>query len=593
MSAPLAMSHPHIFVEARAKLIFNDEGYLTEIEHSWLFDDLYAAFALQGLDANGDGEYSREELAELALENTKGLEEFGYFTFGDDTRVEMDFNPPHSQWMQVRSVKLDDYFMFSEEDRKAIEEVRAQGLEVPEDDRINLVELNFTLPLKEPVKADRTLTVDVYDPTYYVEYTWPKDGVGAVSYVNSPGACEVQLVYPPQLDFEIRQALAQIDENTRAVPEELQAYAEQMVNQAIVQCTDLMATAATDDTVPSEGAGERGSTNAVAAIERSFPRSGAAPDPRASSANDSVYSKVVGTIARYQNEFYLKLTGALRQFRVNPDAGWLLIALSFAYGIFHAAGPGHGKAIISSYVLADRQTLRKGIVLSMASAFAQGVTAIAIVGGVGILLGLTSIAMTKTTKWFELGSYVLVFLLGVLMVWNKIIRPVLSKNKAAAHSCSHHGHDHSHHHNHSHAHDHDRDHGHHHDHHHGECGCGHSHVASPEDIKDTPLTLMNAWSVIAAIGVRPCTGALVILAFAWSQNLLWIGVLAVLAMSIGTGITVSALASLAVVAREGALKIWGNTSSGTMTVYRVFEGAGALSVLLIGTLMMLGGFGLY
>ena len=89
-----------------------------------------------------------------------------------------------------------------------------------------------------------------------------------------------------------------------------------------------------------------------------------------------------------QQAFYRALTGALKAMREDPSHLWTLIGLSFAYGVFHAAGPGHGKAVISSYMIANETELRRGVAISFVSAFLQGVVAIALVGlGYAVLRG--------------------------------------------------------------------------------------------------------------------------------------------------------------------------------------------------------------
>lgn len=242
------------------------------------------------------------------------------------------------------------------------------------------------------------------------------------------------------------------------------------------------------------------------------------------------------------------------------------MGLSFAYGIFHAAGPGHGKAIITSYVVANNETLRKGIYLSFASAFAQAVTAILLVGGLAVVFNLTSIAIQDTARWFEIGSYVLITGLGGWLLWQKALRPLamnvasrLSGSQlalAGASAAGHHGHGHSHDGHHHHGHDH-----HHHDHHHHEIGadgvcttCGHAHAPTP-DMLQGKITLARAVSIIFAVGLRPCTGALVVLVFALSQGMIAAGIASTLAMAVGTGITVSLLAGMAVGAKELAVRL--------------------------------------
>ena len=166
-----------------------------------------------------------------------------------------------------------------------------------------------------------------------------------------------------------------------------------------------------------------------------------------------VLDSVFRTIAVKQKEFYQSLVGSLRSFRNDPNAFWLLVGLSFAYGIFHAAGPGHGKAIITSYVVANNETLKKGIVLSFASAFAQALTAIVLVGGLAIVLKQTSIVVKNSAQWLEVGSYVLITALGAWLLWLKAFKPLtvaliarLSSDKlalaGAGHGHAHHDHDH-------------------------------------------------------------------------------------------------------------------------------------------------------
>ena len=105
-------------------------------------------------------------------------------------------------------------------------------------------------------------------------------------------------------------------------------------------------------------------------------------------------------VALRQAEFYRALTTAILSLKNSGHAFWLLAALSFAYGIFHAVGPGHGKSVVTSYLLVTRQTVRRGILISFAAGLAQALTAIAVVTGVAIILKATAIGMTQTTDWF-------------------------------------------------------------------------------------------------------------------------------------------------------------------------------------------------
>ena len=151
-----------------------------------------------------------------------------------------------------------------------------------------------------------------------------------------------------------------------------------------------------------------------------------------------------------QQHFYRSLTGALKAMRTDGSKLWLLVGLSFAYGIFHAAGPGHGKAVISSYMLANEVALRRGILLSFVSAFLQAFTAIAVMTLVFLVLRGTAISMTDATWFLEVVSYALISAFGAWLLWKKAGpllvglfagRPAHSLSAAHAHS---HGHAHGH-----------------------------------------------------------------------------------------------------------------------------------------------------
>ena len=183
---------------------------------------------------------------------------------------------------------------------------------------------------------------------------------------------------------------------------------------------------------------------------------------------------LIGWLLAKQSEFYREMSSTIRAAKSDGSAVWALLTISFAYGIFHAAGPGHGKAVISSYLVANRETARRGIALSFVSAMLQSLVAVLIVAIGAWLLNITAKTMCGAEKVIAIASYGLIAAFGARLVWTKganFIRalqahapaPALALASASA-SHSHVGHDH-HHHDHSHAHhehSHD-DHGH--DHH--------------------------------------------------------------------------------------------------------------------------------
>lgn len=290
-------------------------------------------------------------------------------------------------------------------------------------------------------------------------------------------------------------------------------------------------------------------------------------------------------VALRQAEFYKALESSLMGLRGSSHAFALLAGVSFLYGIFHAVGPGHGKAVITSYLLVSRQTVRRGIVIAFAAAVMQGLVAIAVVLLAAVALHATAVQMTHATDWFEILSYALVTAVGAWLVWTKLFGR--GHHHAAADAHQTHPHDHHDHAHHSHEHAHDHGHTHHHHHTDEQCDCRHSHAPDPRMLKK-PLSVSRAWAATLSVGIRPCSGAIIILVFALSQNLLIAGIGSVFAMSLGTFITVSALATLAVSAKDVALRFVGLESGNAERVMRVVEIGGALIVLLLG-LTLLGG----
>ena len=160
-----------------------------------------------------------------------------------------------------------------------------------------------------------------------------------------------------------------------------------------------------------------------------------------------------GWILAKQAEFYRMLSGLIRAAKADGSAAYTLLGISFLYGVFHAAGPGHGKAVISSYLVANNETWRRGIALSFASAILQALTAIAIVGVAAVLLGATAKAMGDTVRVIEVVSYSLIVLIGLRLLWVKgraflqslgLLKIEQSHDHAHAHDHGRHHHDHLH-----------------------------------------------------------------------------------------------------------------------------------------------------
>jgi nickel/cobalt exporter len=309
---------------------------------------------------------------------------------------------------------------------------------------------------------------------------------------------------------------------------------------------------------------------------------------------------IVGWIFAKQAEFYQNFSRIIRAAKTDGTAVWTLLGVSFVYGIFHAAGPGHGKAVISSYLVANEETWRRGIVLSFASALLQAAVAVAIVGIAAVLLNATAGQMCSAERVIELASYGLIALVGARLIWVKgkgflrearnLSRPLHAVG-AAVTPKDHHGHHHNHDHDHSH-HDHGHhDHGHHHDHHDHDhehaSAWGHAHGPEPQELAG-PGGWQRGLSAIVAVGLRPCSGAIIVLVFALAQGLFWAGVAATFVMGLGTAITVAAIATVAVGARSIAKHIATAQSGYGMLVLRGIEVGAAVVVLAFGTLLLLG-----
>jgi nickel/cobalt exporter len=292
---------------------------------------------------------------------------------------------------------------------------------------------------------------------------------------------------------------------------------------------------------------------------------------------------IVGWLLSKQSEFYREMSSTIRAAKSDGSAVWTLLVISFAYGIFHAAGPGHGKAVISSYLVANQETAKRGIVLSFASALMQSLVAVAIVGICAVLLNATASTMCGAEKAIEIASYALIAVFGARLVWTKgggFIRALQAQQPVpaivgAAHHPHGHGHDHGHHHDH-----HARDHVH--DEH-----CGHSHSPVPSELAG-PGGWRRGLGAIFAVGLRPCSGAILVLVFALAQGMFWAGITATFVMGLGTAITVATIAVLAVSAKDLARRLSGASEGGGALIMRGVEFGAAGLVLLFGVGLLFG-----
>lgn len=315
-----------------------------------------------------------------------------------------------------------------------------------------------------------------------------------------------------------------------------------------------------------------------------------------------------------QQKLHRSLASAVKDFKTRDPFGaaLTLVLISFGYGVFHAAGPGHGKAVISSYVLANERTVKRGIALSFLAAAIQGLSALVLVGILVLVLHSTGMAIRATEAWIESVSWALVTLVGAWLLYGQLKLVALSWRRTAlgsaadsattntietepfhVHDACGCGHDHGH----AHDHPHDHSHGeqraaHDHTHHgpaachdlacHDDACCSHAHMPAPQQLEGE-WSWTKALAIAFSVGVRPCTGAILVLVLAISQGMMWAGVISTFAMAVGTAITVSILAALAVGSRELATRLAGRESHWGWRIERAAGIMGALLVFGLGT----------
>jgi nickel/cobalt transporter (NicO) family protein len=272
----------------------------------------------------------------------------------------------------------------------------------------------------------------------------------------------------------------------------------------------------------------------------------------------------------------------------NPlGAAITLALLSFIYGVLHAVGPGHGKTIISSYVIANEETVRRGVIISFIAAGLQALTAVVLVSVLLIALGATGLQVNAWSNQLESISYAMIALVGLYLLAGQL-RSMWRRWQGgaslnvvagdAAQGARHHHHDITHPH-------HGDDH-----HHHHAPGEACDHIVNVRQLAGQ-TSWRKMMAVVFSVGIRPCTGAILVLVFALTQGLFWVGVAATFAMALGTAITVAALAILALGSRELALKLGGANSTLASMVWTTCAIGGATIIMLFGILMFAASLG--
>jgi ABC-type uncharacterized transport system substrate-binding protein len=193
-----ARAHPHVWVTMKSEVVYAPDGTATGIRHAWSFDDMFSAFATQGLDSKEKGKFTREELAPLAKVNIESLKEYDYFTYAmaDGKKAEMT-DPLPNYWLDYKD---------------------------------QVLTLHFTVPFKTPVKA-KLLKVDIYDPTIFVDFSFDKKT--PVQLAGPPAGCKLDVALPREMTFAEGKALSQIPADE---PNTTMAFGAQFANKILVNC---------------------------------------------------------------------------------------------------------------------------------------------------------------------------------------------------------------------------------------------------------------------------------------------------------------------------------------------------------------------
>lgn len=255
---------------------------------------------------------------------------------------------------------------------------------------------------------------------------------------------------------------------------------------------------------------------------------------------------LTGTIQQAQRAFHDRIASDMAGLQDGGSAALFgtLVLAGFLYGIFHAAGPGHGKVVISGYMLADDHSLKRGLVITALSSLLQSAVAVALVLALFYGLGLARQQTEYVAAWFECVSFGLVALIGAAL----FVRGLVALNGG--------GHVHG-------------------------PDCGHGHAPSAAEARGARGAAAIA-VMIASIGMRPCSGALLLMFFACLSGQVWAGMTATFAMGVGTAITTGAIAVAAATSRKGILRLVGGSGERLRLVSAGVKIAGGLVILMLG-----------
>ncbi|CAK9885638.1 MAG: hypothetical protein XXXJIFNMEKO3_02044 [Candidatus Erwinia impunctatus] len=249
----------------------------------------------------------------------------------------------------------------------------------------------------------------------------------------------------------------------------------------------------------------------------------------------SCWPQILFASIQLQKVLHQQMAALLQQVSSQPQqAGVMLVGFSLLYGVLHALGPGHGKIIITTFLATHPTKLKTSIKLTLAAAIVQGGGAILLVTGILVIFNLSSRQLHLSSYWLEKGSYLVIVILGIwlcIRAVRKTYHQFVFQKTNSFRAFTPLTHQHSEH-----------------------CGCGHQHVPDQASLEQA-VGLKAKLMVVLAMGMRPCSGAIMMLLFSKVAGVYWWGIVAALAMAAGTAITVSAMGILVHFSRQLAVKL--------------------------------------
>ena len=263
----------------------------------------------------------------------------------------------------------------------------------------------------------------------------------------------------------------------------------------------------------------------------------------------AVFSMVFNVMAPIQRSLNENMAHMTRALETSRSLGGLLLVVAFAlaYGIFHAAGPGHGKTIVSSFFLANESKVHHSFIVGYLVAAVHALSALTVVLVLYyIIRGIFATGAEQAQHYIQLVTFAIIMVIGGFM----LVR------RATGH------------------------------------GHAHFYAHGEDDEHDHPglrgLSLRNLLGIAVPAGLIPCPGAVAVILFALSLHMLAVSILAVSSISLGMGTTISATGAIVILVKKGAIRAVTGASDERESKFRsVVEIGGAAILFLFGLVLFL------